>query len=183
VDAAFFPLALLSGYRRRRHPPKSLLNQRLGLEAPRCLKASNRVADVISAPSPVGHSFIAGYPGRGGPSLLPTYRRLPLSGHCIDLDSCPLTAPDFVLTPWYPNWHHRLDFGPTVLLFGTGVDWTRTLPSRPRLGCSFTPLLQSRLNAAVSPLCLLGLDSSFLLARGFEWMGHGLGSTSIWTVG
>jgi len=48
VEAAFFPLALLSGYHRRRHPPKSLLNQRLGLEAPRCLNASNCLADDIS---------------------------------------------------------------------------------------------------------------------------------------
>ena len=79
--------------------PKSSLSLRLGLEPPRCLNASNYFSYVpLALPDisvPVGHSFIAGYPGRGGASFLPTYRRLSLGEHCIDLNSCPCTAPDF----------------------------------------------------------------------------------------
>jgi len=90
----------------------------------------------------------------GGPSLLPTYRRLPLSGHCIDLNSCPLTAPDFVLTPWYPNWQPQQILASTLdqPYFSLGL----TGRERFRQDYVGDVSLQSRLNAAVSPLCLLG---------------------------
>ena len=156
MDAAFFHLALLSGYHCRQHPPKSLLNQRLGLEAPRCLNASNFMADDISAPSPFGHSFIAGYPGPGGPGLLPTYRRLPLRGHCIDLNSCPLTAPDFVLTPWYSNWQHQQILPSTLDHPYFSLELGLTGRERFRQDYIGDVSLQSRLNAAVSALCLSG---------------------------
>ena len=51
----------------------------------------------------VGHFFIAGYAERGGASFLPIYR---LAGIVSNLNSCPRTAPDFVLTLWYPRRQH-----------------------------------------------------------------------------
>ena len=76
--------------------PQSSLNLRLGLEPPRYLNSSNYFPYV---PLALPHIFVDRscwtllHPRRGGASFPPTYTRLSLGEHCIDLDSCLCTAP------------------------------------------------------------------------------------------